>query len=130
MNNEDQMRAYNEYSEEARKKYGDTKEFREFDERIKSRTAEQNHDLVIQMMDYFKKFGAMQDQSEACEEAQLLVEQFRQFISANFYECSKEVLYNLGKVYREDENYTKTINNAAGEGAAEFASKAIMYYCR
>ena len=53
MNNEDQMRAYNEYSEEARKKYGDTKEFREFDERIKSRTAERDSRPIVLNRPFF-----------------------------------------------------------------------------
>lgn len=130
MSNDEQMKEYADYSEKARELYGDTKEFKEFDERIKGRTSEQNEMLVIQMMNYFRKFAAIQTKSESCEEAQSLVEEFKQFISSNFYACSNEVLFNLGRLYGEGGEYTRTINSAAGEGAAEFASRAIMYYCR
>lgn len=36
----------------------------------------------------------------------------------------------MGEMYTDEGDFTKNINQAAGKGAAEYASKAIEVYCR
>ena len=44
--------------------------------------------------------------------------------------ATDEFLAGLGEAYGSGGDFTKNINAAAGEGAAEFAAKAIKSYCR
>ena len=49
-------------------------------------------------------------------------------ITENYY--TKPILYQLGQMYGAGGEFTENINAAGGEGAAEFAQKAIEIYCR
>lgn len=53
----------------------------------------------------------------------------QEFITENFYACSNNVLYGLGKMYVEDERFTANINKAGGEGTEGFVFEAIKKYC-
>ena len=48
----------------------------------------------------------------------------------NFYECSDEILRNLGKMYASGGEFTENIDKAAGNGTAEFVANAIKAYCK
>ena len=52
------------------------------------------------------------------------------FITRHYYTCNKQILAQLGQMYAAGGEFTKNINAAGGPGAAEFAAKAIEYYCR
>ena len=67
---------------------------------------------------------------EASREAQALVEKLQRFITAHYYDCTKEILSGLGQMYAADERFRENIDRAGGPGTAEFASRAIDIYCR
>ena len=52
------------------------------------------------------------------------------YITENFYTCTKEILYGLGRMYAGGGEFTKSINEAGGEGTAEYAAEAIAIYCK
>ena len=64
------------------------------------------------------------------KEAQTLVKKWQDFITENCYTCTKEILASLGVMYTADKRFTASIDNAGGAGTAEFAGKAIEYYCK
>lgn len=61
-------------------------------------------------------------------EVQSLVKRWQEFITVNFYPCTKEILAGLGKLYIADERFKNNLN-AYGEGTAELMSAAIAIFC-
>ena len=101
---------------------------KEFEE--KNISAEEHKELAGRMMAIFAEFGAVKDGAPDSAEAAAIVRKLQDFISAHYYKCSDEVLAGLGKMYGSGGDFTSNINAAAGDGIAEFASKAIEAYCR
>ena len=75
-------------------------------------------------------FGALQTREPANPAVQAQVKKLQDFITENYYTCTKPILYQLGQMYGAGGEFTENINAAGGEGAAEFAQKAIEIYCR
>ncbi|MBO4288590.1 MAG: MerR family transcriptional regulator [Lachnospiraceae bacterium] len=118
-----------EYQARAKEAWGHTEEYRDYEERQKSRTEKQNRDAAAGLMDVFREFGEIRGGDPAGEEAQALAAKLQAYISANYYNCSKEVLSGLGKMYAAGGEFTKNIDAAGGEGTAVFASEAIQIFC-
>lgn len=119
-----------EYAAKAKASWGNTPEYREFEEKQKGRTRLQENNLNIEMMSIFTEFGKIRDGSPASIESQELVKKLRDFISKNFYTCSNEILNSLGKMYAGGGDFTANIDKACGNGTAEFVCKAIEVYCK
>lgn len=119
-----------DYAAQAKASWGNTPAYKEFEEKEKARTPEEQRGLVDRMMGLFVEFGAIKDQEPGSEEAQVLVKRLQDFITAHFYTCTDRILAGLGKLYGSGGEFTKNINEAAGEGTAEFAAAAIEVYCR
>ena len=119
-----------EYAARAKASWGNTPAYKEFEEKSKGRTKEQDRDISLGMMDIFAEFGAIRTTDPASEEAQALVKKLQDYITENFYTCTDEILNGLGKMYSGGGEFTKNIDNYGGEGTAEFAHQAIEIYCK
>lgn len=117
-----------EYAREARERWGDTQAYRAQEEKTKNLTLEDWSALQEQTDQIFSRFAAVRDTQPDSPQAQSLVKAWQDFITEHFYPCSKEILAGLGEMYLSDERFTQTIDKA-GEGTAEFLSKAIAAYC-
>nr|MBQ8253560.1 TipAS antibiotic-recognition domain-containing protein [Lachnospiraceae bacterium] len=62
------------------------------------------------------------------EEAQALAKKWQDYITENFYTCTKEILAGLDVMYTADERFRANINKH-GDGTAEFMADAIKVYC-
>lgn len=120
----------NKYYNEAREKWGETKAFKESEEKSKNRTAEEEKSLGGDMMNIFKEFGKILNLSPDSSEAQRLVQKLQSFITENYYTCAPEILAGLGQMYVYDERFKNNIDSVGGEGTAEFVNKAIEIYCK
>lgn len=118
-----------EYEAEAKEKWGNTSAFKEFESKNQNRSDDENSFIAGGMMKIFEEFGKISGGSPDSEEAQKLVEKLQSFITENYYNCTDEILFGLGQMYVFDERFTKNIDNAGGNGTAEFVSKAIAVYC-
>ena len=118
-----------EYAAQAKASWGNTPAYKEFEEKSKGRTKEQDRDISLGLMEIFAEFGAIRATDPASEEAQALVKKLQDYITDNFYTCSNEILNGLGKMYSGGGEFTKNIDNYGGEGTAEFAHQAIDIYC-
>ena len=118
-----------EYAAQAKASWGNTPEYREFEEKDRDRMPGERQEIFAQMMGLVVEFGALKDGSPDSPEALAQVKKLQDFISGQFYQCSDEVLAGLGKMYGAGGEFTANINEAAGEGTAEFASRAIDAYC-
>ena len=119
-----------EYAAQAKAYWGNTKEYKEFDEKSKTRTMDEEQKLFGKLIDLFIEFGTIKDQKPESEKAQSQVRKLQDFITSNFYTCDNKILAELGKAYGGGGEFTRNINDAAGEGTAEFAATAIEVYCK
>lgn len=117
------------YAAEAKATYGQTAEYKEFEEKSKGRTKEKTKKLNVQMMAMFTEFGTMRELLPDSKEVQAQVKKLQNFITEHFYTCSDEVLCGLGSMYAGGGEFTENINKAGGDGTAEFVFKAIRKYC-
>lgn len=123
-------RKMDEYAKQAKAYWGHTEEYREFEEKSKGRTKEEEQKIAVGLMAIFAEFGEMKNTDPADAAAQKQVQKLLDYISQYYYTCSKEILASLGSSYAAGGSMTQNINAAGGEGTAEFASRAIRVYCR
>ena len=119
-----------EYAAQAKASWGTTPAYKEFEEKSKGRTKEEDKIIYQGMIDIFAEFGAIRNTNPASGDAQTLVKKLQDYITEHMYTCTKEILSGLGKMYAGGGDFTKNINSYGGEGTAEFASQAIEIYCR
>ena len=118
-----------EYAKQAKKNWGQTAEYKEFEEKQKGYTDEDNKQMTEEFMGLFAKLGQLKDLEPSSEDVQVKVKELQQFITEHFYTCSNEILSSLGKMYAGGGSMTENIDAAGGEGTAEFVSKSIEIYC-
>ena len=118
-----------EYAKQAKESYGSTSAYKEFEEKSKGRTKEQEKNLGIGMMNIFADMGKLISLEPSDEEVQAKVAELRAYITENFYNCTPEIFSGLGQMYAAGGEMTDNINSYGGEGTAEFAAEAIRIYC-
>ena len=120
-----------QYSKEAKEKWGSTEAYKESAEKTKDYSKEKWSDVSEGMNALTAKFAECKARGNAPEsdEAQALVKKWQNYITENFYTCTKEILAGLGKMYIADERFKENIDKH-GKGTAEFMCQAIVTYCR
>ena len=119
-----------DYAREAKASWGKTPEWKEYEQKSKGRTKDQEQDIARGMMDIFAAFGAIRDTDPASSEAQALVQKLQSYITEHFYTCSDQILYGLSKMYAGGGEMTENIDKAGGEGTGSFAAAAIAVHCK
>ena len=118
-----------EYSKRAKEQWGKTDAYKEYEEKSKDWTEDTTRDIANGMMKIFVIFGEMKDRDPADKEVQALVKRLQDYITEHFYQCTPQILAGLGKMYSGGGDITENIDEAGGEGTAEFSAKAIEIYC-
>lgn len=118
-----------DYAAQAKATWGTTDAYREFEEKSKHRTKEEEQLLSGEIMDIFKEFGSIRTMDPASEQPQHLVGKLQAFITNHFYTCTPEILQSLGAMYGGGGSMTENIDKAGGEGTAEFTQRAINLFC-
>ena len=119
-----------EYAAQAKAAWGTTPAYKEFEQKSKGRTQQEDQNIALGLMDIFSEFGAIKGADPASAGAQALVKKLQDYITQNFYTCTNEILSGLGKMYAGGGDFTKNIDSYGGEGTAEFAHQAIEIYCK
>ena len=119
-----------EYAAQAKASWGATPEYREYEEKSGRRSTGEQQAVGAEMMAIFAEFGAIRESDPAAPAAQALVARLRDYITAHFYHCGKEMLRNLGQMYADGGEFTRNIDAAGGAGTAAFAAAAIEAYCQ
>ena len=117
------------YKEEAAAKWGNTKAYREFQQKEAAREEGSSGRIAEELMAMFSELGGLKQLPPDADEVQKKIAALQEFITGNYYECTDEILSGLGQMYAEDERFRKNIDRAGGEGTAVFASRAIAVYC-
>ena len=119
-----------EYSKRAKEQWGETSEYKEYEEKSKNMTDVQQKDVINSFMLIFAEFGKLKEKDAASDIVQLQVKKLQDFISEHYHKCSKEILSGLGKMYAGGGEFTENIDSYGGEGTAGFVAKAIDIYCQ
>ena len=119
-----------EYSAQAKARWGATEAYREYEQKTKGQTKEQMQSTGGDLMDIFARMGTIRHMDPASPEAQAMVKALQDFITAHYYTCTKQILQGLGMMYIAGDSMTENIDAAGGEGTADFAHRAIEIYCR
>ena len=118
-----------EYAKQAKESYGSTPAYKEFEEKSKGRTKEQEKAISIGMMNIFADIGKLLTLKPSDDAVQNKVVELRAYITEHFYNCTPEILSGLGQMYAAGGEMTENISNYGGEGTAEFTAEAIRVYC-
>ncbi len=121
--------AQNEYGKEAEERWGSTEAYKESARRTKEYSKEDWARISAESERIHRELAANMKKGPAAPEVQQLIADWQAHISNHFYECSKEILAGLGKMYVADERFTKNIDQYA-PGLAQFMSDAIEVYCK
>lgn len=116
-----------QYKVEAKAKWGDTKEYQEYEQKQKS-----GHDFsetTSQLMNLFIEIGALRQLSPTDKAVQERIGALQNFITSNYYTCNTEISCGLGQMYVSDERFKHNIDKVGGEDTAEFVKQAIEIYC-
>ena len=114
-----------EYSKRAKEQWGQTSEYKEFEEKTKNWTKDDEAIVANEFMQLFVEFGQMKEMDPEDEQVQLQVRKLQDYITDHFYTCSDKILCGLGRMYAGGGELTENIDDVGGVGTAEFASKAI-----
>lgn len=121
-------REMDEYARQAKALYGKTDAYKEFERRSADRTPQQEQHIGQGLMAILARFGSLLDRDPACAEAQAQVRALQDYITANYYACTPQILSGLGQMYAAGGAMTDNIDKAGGTGTAAFAARAIAVY--
>ncbi|WP_083089653.1 MerR family transcriptional regulator [Clostridium septicum] len=76
----------------------------------------------------FNSLAKLMDSNPSCEEVQNLIEEYRNHITSNFYQCTIEIYRGLGELYVTDERFIKFYDKYKKD-LANFIKEAIDIYC-
>ncbi len=119
-----------EYARQARESWGQTEAYQEYEQKFAGKSLVQEQQLGIGIMSIIAELGRMKKSDPADGAAQAQVEKLQKHISDHYYACSDEILSSLGRMYVRDGRFKKNIDNAGGDGTAEFTHRAIEAYCK
>lgn len=120
-----------EYAKEAKEKWGDTAAYKESAEKTAEYSADRWEQINSVMNDKIAEFADCKRKGFApdSKQAQTLAKNWQDFITENYYTCTKEILASLGEMYVADQRFLKNIDRH-GNGTARFMSDAIKAYCK
>ena len=123
--------ARQQYEDEAKQRWGDTDAYRESRAKTAGYSKEKWNDVLAGMNGIFAEFSECKKCGDSADSdtAQRLVKKLQDYITANFYHCTNEILAGLGQMYICDERFRNNIDSH-GEGTAEFVAEAVRSYCR
>ena len=117
-----------DYSTQAKVLYGKTDAYKEFEQKSRHRTSQQEKDLGAQVMDFFAKLGKMRPCKPDSNEAQAWAKDLQEFFTENFYTCTPQILSSLAESYAGGGSMTENIDEVGGAGTGAFAKEVIDIY--
>ena len=116
------------YAEEARRAWGHTGAYREYEEKSRQRSAEEEQSAADGLMRVIAPFHAMKDLPPDAPEVRRQVAALMDYITGHYYTCTPVILKALGRMYGSGGEMTQNIDRFAGEGTAAAAAAAIDAY--
>lgn len=116
------------YASEARELYGKCDTYAECEKRTGGYS---NSDWAAVMSGgekIIKKMARLVDCNPADKDVQSCIQEWRDYITASFYDCTLEILQGLGELYVSDERFREFFDRY-GAGVASQFNKGIAVYC-
>ncbi len=117
-----------QYVTEVKERWGSTDAYSEYSKKTKDYGSEQWSNITDEGYEIISRFAKIRQQPANSKEAQALVKEWKDHITHNYYNCTKEILSCLGLMYSQDERFRNNIDQY-GEGTALFMTKAIEFFC-
>ena len=117
-----------DYAHQAKVLYGKTDAYKEYEQKAKGRTKQQEQDLGEQVMALFVALGQLRPCDPESEAAQNWAAQLQAFFTEHFYTCTPQILRSLAQSYAGGGSMTENIDKAAGAGTGDFAKQVIDIY--
>ena len=116
---------------EVKEKWGNTASYNEYIEKTKAYSKEKYEMLTDEMNKIFNDFSLCMKNNEMpySTKAQMLVKKLKEFITNNYYECTNDILVNLGQMYISDERFKNNIDKH-GINTAEYINEAIESFIK
>lgn len=114
-----------EYAAQAKAAWGKTDAYKEYEKKSEGRSELEQQKLNVEMMNIFAEFSKIKHLAPNSEEALHLAKKLQDYITANFYTCTDQILLGLSKLYVDGGDITTNIDEVGGEGTAAFAHDAI-----
>ena len=129
--NSDYESARKQYEVEAKRRWGETDQYKEYAEKTANHSAGKKQETNTGLMDVFVKFSECKKSGFApdSDKAKALVEELKDYITQNYYTCTDQMLGVLGQMYVEDERFKNNIDKN-GVGTAAFVFGAIESYIK
>lgn len=116
-----------DYAEEAREKYG-----KEIVDGTLEKTAKYTKEdwaaILVKQQALWQRIADGMERGSADPEVQEAVDEWRQMITDNYYDCTLEIFRGLGDLYVHDERF-KANYEKIRPGLAEFMRAAMHHYC-
>ena len=122
------MSIQEKYAAEVKERWGDTEAYAESTKRTASYDEAKWQEIQDTQDSIFKRFAESMDKQPGHPDVQALVKERHDFISNNFYACSKEMLNELARMNLSDSRFKDNIDKYA-DGLTEFIAKATEIYC-
>ena len=124
-------REFEKHKAEAKARWGNTVAYQQHAEKTKNHSQQKWNDLAEEMNHIMAEFAVCMKQGKAADsaEAQNLVKTLQNHITAQYYDCTHQILAGLGQMYVADERFQANIDQH-GDGTAAFICEAIEVYCR
>lgn len=116
------------YADEARQKYGHSDAYKESQRRTSKYTKDDWAVIQKEGGEIYRKIADRMAYGPADPQVQQFVDEWRQYISKYFYECTPEIFRGLGDLYVSDHRFTANIDKVQ-EGLAAFLKEAMINYC-
>ncbi len=110
---------------QAKERWGQTEAYRQYAEKSRDRSAEEEQKIGAGLMSIFGDFDKHRDGDPKCDETRGLVMRLQAYISEHYYRCTPEILRSLGQMYAAGGEFTENIDKAGGAGTAQFVKQAI-----
>lgn len=118
----------NRYAKEVKERWENTAAYEEYQLKAAEMTDSETEETGRQLLSLFAGLGALKAGSPNEPQAQDLIRKIQEFITEHYYTCTNEILKGLGELYVCDERMKHNIDQAGGDGTAEFARQAIKIY--
>ena len=115
------------YAEEVRNTY-DKEVVDECQQKTANYTEEDWAVIQAKGNEIYKKLASLMDRNPDDPQVQQIIGEYREYITANFYNCTLEIFRGLGDLYINDPRFTKNIDKVK-EGLSEYLRKAMHIYC-
>lgn len=118
-----------QYRQEAEQRWGQTDAYREFAQKTKGHSDEQQQAAIEGMEALTEDFAAYCREGIAPSDpaVQALVTRWQDYITEHYYTCTDTILAGLGEMYAADERFRRNLDRH-GKGTADYLRAAIRCY--